>query len=319
MVRWNRTPKYHVAFVFDFLRVKQRRKASRGTPMADIIFDCPECGHNLEVDEKGAGMTVPCPECTKPITIPFPAIAHASINTKPCPFCGELILTVAKKCKHCGEFLNMTQPRPALPRISHMNPAASTQKKFSPLPVILIVAVILLGGIIMGVGILKPKQPKYETLHTAIGSGDLADVKLHLVRGSDANEAIEDGQLTPLILAIFNGRLDMVQALVNGGADVNAGSASGVTPLAVASSKGHLDIVQFLVGKGANVNAVDSRSETPLMMAALNGQEEVAQFLVDNGANVNAMNVDGLTPMKMAAFKGYHDISLILYRKGGGM
>ena len=26
--------------------------------------------------------------------------------TKPCPYCGEVILVVAKKCKHCGEFLD---------------------------------------------------------------------------------------------------------------------------------------------------------------------------------------------------------------------
>ena len=25
---------------------------------------------------------------------------------KPCPFCGEQIMETAKKCKHCGEFLN---------------------------------------------------------------------------------------------------------------------------------------------------------------------------------------------------------------------
>jgi len=26
--------------------------------------------------------------------------------TKPCPYCGEPVLTVAQKCKHCGEYLN---------------------------------------------------------------------------------------------------------------------------------------------------------------------------------------------------------------------
>ena len=36
--------------------------------MPDINFDCPVCGHNLEVSEKGAGMTVPCPECSNTIT-----------------------------------------------------------------------------------------------------------------------------------------------------------------------------------------------------------------------------------------------------------
>lgn len=38
--------------------------------MAFINFDCPECGHNLEVDERGAGFIVKCPECHEPIQIP---------------------------------------------------------------------------------------------------------------------------------------------------------------------------------------------------------------------------------------------------------
>ena len=41
--------------------------------MADINFDCPHCGHNLEVSERGAGLTVACPECSKNIKIPIPA------------------------------------------------------------------------------------------------------------------------------------------------------------------------------------------------------------------------------------------------------
>ncbi len=38
--------------------------------MAWINFDCPECGHNLEVDEGGAGFIVKCPECDNPLQVP---------------------------------------------------------------------------------------------------------------------------------------------------------------------------------------------------------------------------------------------------------
>lgn len=53
--------------------------------MAFINFDCPECGHNLEVDERGAGFIVKCPECQEPIQIPDmpqesgPVRAHARV------------------------------------------------------------------------------------------------------------------------------------------------------------------------------------------------------------------------------------------------
>lgn len=36
----------------------------------DINFDCPRCGRNLSVDERGAGMTVNCPICKEEIRIP---------------------------------------------------------------------------------------------------------------------------------------------------------------------------------------------------------------------------------------------------------
>lgn len=38
--------------------------------MPDIRFNCPECGDKLAVDEKGAGLRVPCPVCKATITIP---------------------------------------------------------------------------------------------------------------------------------------------------------------------------------------------------------------------------------------------------------
>ena len=31
-------------------------------------------------------------------------------ETKTCPYCGETILTIAKKCRYCGEWLDEPQP-----------------------------------------------------------------------------------------------------------------------------------------------------------------------------------------------------------------
>ena len=32
-------------------------------------------------------------------------------ETKRCPYCGEEILAVARKCKHCGEWLDKEEPK----------------------------------------------------------------------------------------------------------------------------------------------------------------------------------------------------------------
>jgi DNA-directed RNA polymerase subunit RPC12/RpoP len=36
----------------------------------EIIFNCPNCGQELSVDEAGAGSEIPCPTCSETITIP---------------------------------------------------------------------------------------------------------------------------------------------------------------------------------------------------------------------------------------------------------
>src|SRR5579872_841751 len=39
----------------------------------DLIFNCPKCGQELEVDASGAGEEINCPACGEHILIPEPA------------------------------------------------------------------------------------------------------------------------------------------------------------------------------------------------------------------------------------------------------
>ena len=63
---------------------------------------CNYCGQELEAEDNWEGQKSACPKCNQEITISRPPEVQAQ---KECPFCSEEIKFTAKKCKHCGEFL----------------------------------------------------------------------------------------------------------------------------------------------------------------------------------------------------------------------
>jgi len=86
----------------------------------------------------------------------------------------------------------------------------------------------------------------------------------------------------------------VIEALLDAGAEVNPSRTSDlvtlVTPLEVAAEKGDYDLVQMLLNLGANVNQEPSPygGRTPLQITAAKGLIGVASLLLEHGADVNA-------------------------------
>ncbi|MGH9348328.1 MAG: ankyrin repeat domain-containing protein, partial [Vicinamibacterales bacterium] len=81
------------------------------------------------------------------------------------------------------------------------------------------------------------------------------------------------GGLTALLHAARQGHLDVVRALVDGGAEVNqAGAGDGTSPLLMAVINGQFDTALYLIARGADPNrAAGGNGVTPLW-AAVNAQ-----------------------------------------------
>jgi uncharacterized protein len=87
------------------------------------------------------------------------------------------------------------------------------------------------------------------------------------------------------------------------GLDIDIRDASGMTPLMLAANnEGFVpdEVMQLLINKGAQVNAQDAQGYTALMIAAKVGQMAGVEFLLAKGASVNLKNNDGQTALKLA-------------------
>ncbi len=92
----------------------------------------------------------------------------------------------------------------------------------------------------------------------AASQGDAATVRVLLDGGADANEALPLGR-RPLMLAARSGSVEAVRALLDRGANPNAREdARGTTALMQAADQGHADVIEILVEHGADVAAVSA-------------------------------------------------------------
>jgi ankyrin repeat protein len=141
----------------------------------------------------------------------------------------------------------------------------------------------------------------------AAQKGDSRTLEALLSQGADPNQK-DAGGLTALILSARAGSAPAVQGLLRYGADPNlGGGVHGWTPLMHAIHKNRLSAAQALLDGGAQVDARGRSGETALMMAAGYGYTPLVELLLQHGANARATTPDGYNVLA-AALGGVPDI-----------
>jgi ankyrin repeat protein len=160
------------------------------------------------------------------------------------------------------------------------------------------------------------------------------------------------GEMTALLYAARDGRIEIARTLIAANANVNQVEANGVSPLVTAIANNHIDVARLLLDHGADVKATDWWGRTPLWTAIDlrdlevnktddNGVDrpaalELIQALVERGADVNArtkevpplrrwlmpisdlswVDVTGQTPFLRAALSSDLTVMHLLLDKG---
>jgi ankyrin len=158
---------------------------------------------------------------------------------------------------------------------------------------------------------------RFTPLRYAVGpQGDPALARLLLERGARPDATDAQGG-TVLQAAAFQGNLQTVRLVIDGGADVGAADFQ-TTSLGYAAMGGHVEVVGLLLERGADPNRSGSTSRLPwsgipLEMAVLpagavdytaGGSLEIAALLVENGADVDVRGLGGRTFLHGAAEEG---------------
>ncbi len=117
--------------------------------------------------------------------------------------------------------------------------------------------------------------------------------------------------------AVRTGNKEIVELLLDSGADPNFQDESGYTPLMLSANFGMLEITDLLISRGASLNAINDRAGSPLHMVVIYRQNlNMMKLLISRGANVNILNKYGDPPIRDAVSLEDPKIAFYLIRKG---
>ena len=123
-----------------------------------------------------------------------------------------------------------------------------------------------------------------------------------------------------LVQAAQEGDLYLLQELIENhkvSVDVDHKSTPGLTALHTACRQGRLKVIELLLDQGADIEKADEKGRTALYHAVKGGEEEVLRLLIKKGADLDIKtNIRGLTALRKAITKRHTQCAEILIDNG---
>lgn len=149
---------------------------------------------------------------------------------------------------------------------------------------------------------MLPSDKELARFFEAAGSGDIHVIQSMLDHGFNV-EARDEQYRTALMWASSENRIDVIDLLLERGADPNARLAApyGSTPLMIAAAMGREDSVRHLLAHPeTDVNARGTEGQTALMYAAINQRLAIVKLLLEHGSELNVADSHGKTALDWA-------------------
>jgi hypothetical protein len=134
----------------------------------------------------------------------------------------------------------------------------------------------------------------------AVNKGIITYVKQQLKVGYSPNKDKDKKGNTPLLIASKNGFVEIAQALIAAGADLNATNNLGETSLIIATKNDKIAIIQTLTTAHANLNVKESNGNTALTTAIIINKLHIANLLINSGADIEVPGQNGSLPIDYA-------------------
>ncbi|CAJ1374166.1 unnamed protein product [Effrenium voratum] len=156
-----------------------------------------------------------------------------------------------------------------------------------------------------------------ETLLRAAVGGDAEAVLRLLESPQDPDSARRCSGRGAVHSAAASGHPEVVQLLLQAGAEKHKADADGLTAMHLAALMGQRSVIEVLCHAGCDMDQVNRYGRTALHFAALQSREEVLSCLLEAKADKDKCDDEGRSPMHVAALAGAEGVvRLLLEAKG---